>query len=45
MQIFLHTSDGLTLENFDGNDTIADAASAAGLGDTTGWLEDAGAAR
>lgn len=41
MQIFLHTPDGLALENFDDDTTIADVAAAVGMNDATGWIEDA----
>jgi hypothetical protein len=40
MQVFVHTPDGLTIEKVADTSTIGDLASAVGLDDATGWLED-----
>lgn len=40
MQIFVHTSHGLTLENVAEGATIGDLAAAIGLEDAAGWMED-----
>ena len=41
MQIFVHTPQGLTLENVADDATIGDLAAAASMDDAAGWLEDA----
>ena len=40
MQIFVHTPDGLTLNTVEDTATLADLADAAGIKDSTAWLED-----
>jgi hypothetical protein len=40
VQIFLHTSSGLTLETIDDGTTIAEIVESAGLADAMGWLEN-----
>lgn len=41
MQIFVHTTDGLTLEDVDDGTTVAELAASAGQPDASGWAEDA----
>ncbi|WP_309709613.1 hypothetical protein [Pseudolysinimonas sp.] len=41
IQIFLHTTDGLTLQTIDEAITVAELAEALGVDDAAGWLEDA----